>query len=166
VSPSENIDRVVPIEPDQTASHPEYFYISRDSVLLDRSKRQEIFGGSFGVIVAQTDYRYESEYGPGYGAPSITFGARADKSNIRREPPNVISELPAPATPLNMISLIRIVTLDLNPAHSTCGMPLNRLIDGPYRRFWYSEPYLTFSEVRLRCVGRHEIYESPVIIGV
>src|ERR1035441_2732859 len=54
----------------------------------------------------------------------------------------------------------------LNPAHSTSGMPLSSLIDGPYRRFWYSEPYLTFGEVRLRCVGHHEIYESPVIIGV
>jgi hypothetical protein len=32
---------------------------------------------------------------------------------------------------------------NLNPAHSASGMPRNRLIDGPYRRFWYSEPYLT-----------------------
>ena len=56
--------------------------------------------------------------------------------------------------------------LYLDPAHSTSGMPLNRLIDRPCRRFWYSEPYLTFGEVRLRCVGHHEIYESPVIIGV
>jgi hypothetical protein len=54
----------------------------------------------------------------------------------------------------------------LNPAHSTFGTPLNRPIDRPYKRFWYSEPYLTFGEVRLRCVGRREIYESPVITGV
>jgi hypothetical protein len=54
----------------------------------------------------------------------------------------------------------------LNPARSTSGMPLNRLIDRRYRRFWYSEAYLTFGEVRLRCVGGLEIYESPVIIGV
>lgn len=61
---------------------------------------------------------------------------------------------------------IQVRQSHLYPAHSTSGMPLNRLIDGPYGRFWYSEPYLTFGEVRLRCVGHHEIYESPVIIGV
>jgi hypothetical protein len=55
---------------------------------------------------------------------------------------------------------------NLNPAHSTSRMSLNRPIDGLYKRFWYPEPYLTFGEVRLRCVGHHEIYESPVIIGV
>jgi len=54
----------------------------------------------------------------------------------------------------------------LNPAHSTSGMPLNRPIDGLCRRFSYSEPYLTFSEVRLRFVGRHKIHESLVIIGI
>ena len=36
-------------------------------------------------------------------------------------------------------------------------MPLNGPIDGARRRFWYSEPYLTFGEVRLRCVGDGEI---------
>src|SRR5674476_419051 len=56
-------------------------------------------------------------------------------------------------------------TYYLNPAQSVSGMPLNRPIDGHYKRFWYSEPDLTFGEVRLRCVGHHGIYESPVIIG-
>jgi hypothetical protein len=55
--------------------------------------------------------------------------------------------------------------LYLNPAHSTSGMPANRPIDGLYKRFWHSEPYLTFGEVRLRCLGHTEVYESPVIIG-
>jgi hypothetical protein len=55
---------------------------------------------------------------------------------------------------------------DLNPAHSTSRIPLNRPIDRLYKGFWYSEPYLTFGEVRLRCAGHQEIYESPVIIGV
>jgi hypothetical protein len=53
----------------------------------------------------------------------------------------------------------------LNPTQSVSGMPLNRPIDGYYKRVWYSEPDLTFGEVRLRCVGHREIYESPVIIG-
>jgi hypothetical protein len=56
--------------------------------------------------------------------------------------------------------------LDLNPAHSTPGMQLKGPNDGACRRFWYSEPYLTFGEVRLRCVEHREIYESPVIIVV
>ena len=62
--------------------------------------------------------------------------------------------------------VVRFEVYNLNPAHSTSGMSLNSPIDGLHRRFWYSEPYLTFGEVRLRCVGHHEIYESPVIIGV
>src|SRR5580704_18069569 len=47
VSPAWNIQRVVPIGPEQTASYPEYFHISTDSVLLDKSMRQEIFTGGF-----------------------------------------------------------------------------------------------------------------------
>jgi hypothetical protein len=107
-----NIDRVVPTRPNNTASHPEYFHVNRNSVLLDRSKRQEILSGAFGAIVAQTDYLYESEYGPGYGAPSIRMGVGTEKSSIQRERPNVIGALPSSATPLQMISVIRFSTME------------------------------------------------------
>jgi hypothetical protein len=53
----------------------------------------------------------------------------------------------------------------LNPPQSVSGMPLNRPIDGHYKRVWYSEPDLTVGEVRLKGVGHREICESPVIIG-
>src|SRR5580658_9058977 len=87
LGPSWRIDRVRPAGPDTAASYLEYFHVNKDSVLLDRSKYQEIFSGKFGVIVAQTDYCYESEYGPGFGAPSLVMGVRADKTAIRRERP-------------------------------------------------------------------------------
>jgi hypothetical protein len=52
-----------------------------------------------------------------------------------------------------------VAAFNLNPAHSASGMPLNWANDGLCRPFWYSESYLTFGEVRLRCVEHREIYE-------
>lgn len=108
--PSWNIERVVPAL-EKRATHPEYFHVSRDGVLFERSKYQEVFANDLATIVAQTRYHYESEYGPEYGA-SITLDVRADKSTIRREPSNVIGGLPSTATPLHMISVIRLSTLE------------------------------------------------------
>jgi hypothetical protein len=96
----------------------------------------------------------------------LTILERHDEAIAQVEQARRLDPLSATIAGFVGFTYYRARMYDLNPAHSKPGMPRNRLNDGPYGRFWYSEPYLTFGEVRLRCVGRHEIYESPVIIGV
>lgn len=108
VGPDWNIDRVVPTGLKNKVSHPEYFHISNGSVLLDRSKRLEIFSDSSTPIVAQVDFRYESELGSGWGTPSFVMGVRAEKSGSQREKPKILEGLPSSASPLQMLSVIRL----------------------------------------------------------
>ena len=49
-----NVEHVVPLGSNQPISRPDTFYMSRDLVLQQRRKFQEIFSGPFGAIIAES----------------------------------------------------------------------------------------------------------------
>jgi hypothetical protein len=105
------IERAIPTGSGKPAARIEYFHVGKNDVLLERFKHQELFSNDLGTIVAETRLQYESEYGPGYGAPCVTIDVRADTSGILRERPTLIADLPRSAEPLHMITVVRFSNL-------------------------------------------------------
>ncbi len=101
-----SVDHVVPLGRNQPISHPEIYYVSRDLVLKQRRKFQEIYSGSFGVIIAESSYSYPGTDQP---FPQIGFSVRADIYKVKAEVPRIISEPPSPTAQLNSITVARIL---------------------------------------------------------
>jgi hypothetical protein len=101
--------RMAPIGGGQSNALTEAFDVNEDGILVGRRKFQEIFRGSFGVLLAESSYQYP---GPEYGVGSIGFSLRAGRSSIHGEVPRIIEELPSSATPLHSITVIRISKLE------------------------------------------------------